>query len=209
MLQLTTNTLDPEPFCRLSVTDYTPEDKDVAIFDQNGYDMCPVEIAFADRNGFIQSYHRKTHIALRQEWMVHEPTNVGAHFNHCNLFERKGYRDEARDQLIEWTKTNPMIWKIVKIKPKWGLDFSVDYVDREGNVFEVLHWEWDSFNYNEVVDKRNIYEGKLINTDWNDAAERLLRRKDEWYNLDFFAQSEWKCNYFGIEPEQFKMVLWE
>ena len=130
-------------------------------------------------------------------------------FNHCNLFERKGYHDEAKDQLLEWTKANPMIWKIVKIKPKWGLDFSVDYVDRRGNVFEVLHWEWDSFNYSEVIDKRNIYESKLIDTDWNDAAEKLLKRKDEWYNLDFFAQSEWKCKYFGIEPEQFKMVLWE
>lgn len=209
MLNITTNTLNPEPFCRLAVDNYIPDPTEVALFDQNGYDMCPVEIKFAKKSGFMMSYHRKSHIALRQDWMVHEPTNVGAHFNHCNIFERKGYADDAKSQLMVWAASNPMLWKMIKIRPKWGLDFSVDYVDTDGNVFEILHWEWDSFSYDEVIDKRNKYEPMLLDTDWNDAGKQLLKRKDEWYNLDFFAQSEWKCNYFGIEPEQFKMVLWE
>lgn len=209
MLSITTNTLNPEPYCRFAVDNYTPTSEEVALFDQNGYDMCPVEIQFAKAAGFMMSYHRESHIALRQDWMTHEPTNVGAHFNHCNIFERKGYASDAKQQLLAWVDDNPLLWKMIKIRPKWGLDFSVDYVDQKGNVFEILHWEWDSFNYAEVIDKRNKYEPLLLDTDWNDAGKQLLKRKDEWYNLDFFAQSEWKCNYFGIEPEQFKMVLWE
>jgi hypothetical protein len=45
--------------------------------------------------------------------------------------------------------------------------------------------------------------------DWNDAAQRILKRKDEWHHLGFFEQSEWKTRFFGIEKERFKMVLWQ
>lgn len=208
-LVVTDARLHEQSHCGKAVEDYIPTLEDVAIFDQNGYDMCPVELEYAKTNGFIHSNHRVSHIALRQEWMTHEPVTIGAHFNHCNLFERKGYAGEARQQLYTWSKHNALVWKIIKIRPKWGLDFSVDYADNDGNVFEVLHWEWDSFDYHEVREKRDKYEPFLLSTDWDDAAKQLLKRKDEWHSLDFFAQSEWKCNYFGIEPEQFKMVLWE
>lgn len=208
-LRVTDAMLHETGYMNVPVENYTPSVQDVAIFDQNGYDMCPVELEFAKANRFIHSNHRSSHIALRQDWMKHADVRIGAHFNHCNLFERKGYIEEAREQLQSWVVDNAMIWKIIKIRPKWGLDFSIDYADDHGNVFEVIHWEWDSFNYDEVVEKRNKYEPLLLSTDWDDAAKQLLKRKDEWYSLGFFEQSDYKCNFFGIEPEQFKMVLWE
>jgi hypothetical protein len=48
----------------------------------------------------------------------------------------------------------------------------------------------------------------LSSTDWNHAAQQLLKRKSEWFDLDFFGQSDWKCKYFGIVKERFKMVIW-
>lgn len=212
MQGLTVNdtSLHREPAFVDPVENYTPSLQDVAVFDQNGYDMCPVELEFAMKSKYITSKHRATRIALRQEWMTHFPVTSGAHFNHCNLFERKGFDGYALEQLIDWTSYMPLVWKLIKIRPKWGLDFSIDYVDATtGDVFEVLHWEWDSFDYDEMRSKRDKYEPLLLSIDWDDAAKQLLKRKDEWYTLDFFAQSEWKCKYFGIEPEQFKMVLWE
>lgn len=208
-LTVTDTRLSPTPRMSIAVEDYTPTLEHVMLFDQNGYDMCPVELEFAKANKFIHSNHRSSHIALRQEWMTHAPRTKGAHFNHCNLFERKGYTGDALDQLTSWAEHNAIIWKIIKIRPKWGLDFSIDYADDDGNVFEVLHWEWDSFDYDEVREKRNKYEPMLLSTDWDDAAKRLLKRKDEWHSLGFFEQSDYKCKFFGIEPEQFKMVLWE
>ena len=208
-LTVTDTRLNNNPYCELPVKDYEPTLEHIQLFDQNGYDMCPVELEFAITNNFIHSNHRSSHIALRQEWMTHASRTSGAHFNHCNLFERKGYTGDAKEQLINWAADNALIWKIIKIRPKWGLDFSIDYADDQGNVFEVLHWEWDSFDYDEVRSKRNKYEPMLLSTDWDFAAKQLLAKKDEWYHLGFFEQSEYKCKYFGIEPEQFKMVLWE
>ena len=95
------------------------------------------------------------------------------------------------------------------MRPKWGLDFSMDYVDRTGNAFEILHWEYDSFDYEEICVVKEFAELKIQSIDWADAAKNLIKYKDEWHSLDFFAQSDWKCNYFGIPKERFKMVIWK
>ena len=49
----------------------------------------------------------------------------------------------------------------------------------------------------------------LINQDWDDASKHILKHKDEWHQLGFFEQSEWKTKYFGIDKERFKVVLWK
>jgi hypothetical protein len=84
----------------------------------------------------------------------------------------------------------------------------MDYVDRSGNAFEVLHWEWDSFDYEEIQAVKLEIEPVLKAIDWQDAAQNILAKKAQWHDLDFFAQSTWKCNYFGVPEERFKMVAW-
>ena len=51
-------------------------------------------------------------------------------------------------------------------------------------------------------------ETLALNIDWNDAAKTLLSKKSEWDSLPFFEQSDWKCKYFGVEPEKFKIIIW-
>ena len=51
------------------------------------------------------------------------------------------------DYLTDWAKKNNLIYKLIAIRPKWGLDFSIDYVDNEGNAFEIFHWEFDGFDF--------------------------------------------------------------
>jgi len=125
------------------------------------------------------------------------------------LFERKGYSGDAFEQLNTWTNKLPLVHKMISMRPKWGLDFSMDYVDREGNCFEVLHWEWDSFSYDEIEAIRKEIEPIFLSIDWDDAGRDMLKKKSEWHDLDFFAQSDWKCNYFNIPKERFKMVIWK
>ena len=133
----------------------------------------------------------------------------GAILNHSLLFERKAYTGQALEQLEYWAKNLPLIHKIIAMRPKWGLDFSMDYVDRKGNAFEVLHWEYDGFDYEEICAVKELVEPKLLAIDWNEAAAYLLKYKHEWHHLEFFAQSDWKCDYFGINKERFKMVIWK
>lgn len=190
--------------------DGVPGPEYVSLFDQNGYDLTELEKLYSPVNGNDTTDHRNfTHHALKYPWFTQEPKNQGAVLNHALIFERKGYEGAALEQMQAWTKTNALINKVARMRPKWGLDFSMDYADSDGNVFEVLHWEYDGFEYDEIEERKQRYELKFLRTDWDDAAARILKLKDQWHHLDFFAQSDWKCNYFGIEKERFKMVIWQ
>ena len=135
--------------------------------------------------------------------------NSGAILNHSLLFERKAYSGEALEQLKRWADKLPIFHKVIAMRPKWGLDFSIDYVDQDGNAFEVLHWEYDGFDFDEVNEVKLKIEPILASIDYDDAAQELLNLKDQWHSLDFFGQSDWKCKFFGIPRERFKMVVWE
>jgi hypothetical protein len=180
------------------------------MFDQNGYDLTKLEQLYAMANGAETTPHRNSeHITLRKEWFTADDTEYGPHINHAYMFERKGYSGDALAQLEAWSYYRPHFHKLISMRPKWGLDFSIDYCDREGNVFELLHWEYDGFDHNEVADKKEKMDEFLVNQDWDEQARMMLERKNEWHKLGFFEQSEWKTEFFGIEKERFKMVLWK
>ena len=74
---------------------------------------------------------------------------------------------------------------------------------------ELLHFEYDSYNFSEIQNIKGIVEETISKTDWEVAARYLLLRKYEWINLEFFEQSKYKTDYFGLPAERFKMNAWE
>ena len=186
-----------------------PTHEDVELFDQNGYDLTQLERYYAYDNETVLVSQRGHRHAIKHDWYTQGNKIEGAVLNHSSLFERKGYAGDALEQLQHWAKELPLVHKIIAIRPKWGLDFSMDYVDREGNSFEILHWEWDSFDYDEISAVKQAIEPVLSSIDWESAGQDLIKYKHDWHHLDFFAQSDWKCNYFGLPKERFKMVIWK
>lgn len=211
MVKLTDNVLNPNGYWDQPVAKlvYLPTAEDLALFDQNGYDLTQLERHYAYSNYNKSKKHREHRNALKEDWFTQDQKIEGAVLNHSLLFERKAYTGAALKELKQWAKELPLINKIIALRPKWGLDFSMDYVDRKGNAFEVLHWEYDGFDYEEVQVRKLQVQAKFATIDWDDAAEQILKHKDSWHHLDFFEQSHWKCDYFGIPNERFKMVAWE
>ena len=211
-LHVTDNKFDSNPFWSQTIKSVfaCPPKDTVEMFDQNGYDLTKLEQLYAVANGANTTKHRNSeHITLRQPWFTSDDNESGPHINHAYMFERKGYSGDALKQLQLWAEYRPQFHKLIAMRPKWGLDFSIDYCDTDGNVFELLHWEFDGFEYNEINDKKTVMEEFLLNQDWDEKAQAMLKRKDEWHNLGFFEQSDWKTNFFGIDKERFKMVLWK
>ena len=203
------NKLHSQPYF-LDATEDTDTLKDVNcvdLFDQNGYHLTKAEQAFLVRNGY-QPVARRHEDCMRYDWFTWDKRD-GAHINHSDLFERKGFSSNALEQISYVAKEeNPMLYKLVKMKPKWGIDISIDYVS-ENAVFEVFHYEWDSFDYDALLEKKSEIEHFVLQQDWDDVAKTLWKKKDEWYDLDFFDQTQWRTDYFGLSPEKFKNVIWD
>ena len=212
-LTVTDNQFNSNPFWGKAIEGdlHNPSNRLVEFFDQNGYDLTILEQFYAEANNAKTTVHRNSeHITLRQTWFSDDaPNTAGAHINHAVMFERKGFTGDALLQLKEWAKQSPQLYKLIAMRPKWGLDFSIDYCDKQGNVFELLHWEFDGFNYKEIFNKKVQMEEFLIQQDWDERAKKMLEQKDDWHSLGFFEQSEWKTHFFGIDKERFKMVLWK
>ena len=51
---------------------------------------------------------------------------------------------------------------------------------------EILHYEYDGFNLNEIISAKEILEEKIEKTNFDIVAKDLLNKKHEWFNLDFF-----------------------
>ena len=177
-------------------------------FDQNGYRLTKLESHYAGANGYSTVNHRYE-VCLRQDWFTGDKVLTGPHLNHAYLFERKGYEGAALEQLKEYVKENNLVSKLIKYKGKWGVDFSIDYVDSEGNSMELLHFEYDSYNLNEVQEIKGKVEEILSIVDWNWTAGLILEKKNEWIDLEFFEQSKWKTDFFGLPAERFKQNAWE
>ena len=187
---------------------FVPGPHYVELFDQNGYRLTLLETIYANANDQSPTSHRNE-LTIRKDWLTQEYADTGAVINHAFLFERKGYSGEAREQLEEWAKVNNMLYKLIRYRSKWGVDFSIDYVDAEGNAFEIVHYEYDGFNLEEIQEVKERVEKVVMDVDWNDAAKTLIKRKSEWHHLEFFEQSDWKCNFFGLGSERFKLVAWD
>ena len=206
-MTLTGNTLNKDPFFLNPTNDVDTlkNSNSVDLFDQNGYHLTKAEQIFLSYNGY-RPIERRHEDCLRYDWLVWDKRD-GAHINHSDLFERKGFESEALVQLHMCVESNPMLHKLIKMKPKWGIDISIDYVSEDA-VFEVFHYEWDSFEYDPVIEKKQEIEEFVLNQDWDEVAKTLWKKKNEWYDLDFFEQTKWRTDYFGLTPEKFKNVIW-
>jgi len=207
-LSITNYDLDPFPYFteEIDIALEEIEEDWVNIFDQNGYILTKLEQKYYQT---LTAHRGPWEYSFQKPWFTQVKKVDGAVLNHALLFQRKGFDRAAYNQLSRWAQEKPILWKVAKIRPKWGLDFSIDYADRQGNVFEILHWEWDSFSYDQVLERKLNYEQLFVSLDWDHIAEQMLLRKDQWHHLDFFKQSAWKCDFIGIENEQFKMVCWQ
>jgi hypothetical protein len=212
ILTPTGNTLDPNPFWAKPIPESEIEilldSESLDLFDQNGYHLTEVEQRFAIYNDYNGKTRREEYV-LRQSWFESNRPQVGPHLNHSDLFQRRGFNGEALAQLKEYAEKNPLLWKLIKMKPKWGIDLSIDCVDETGNVFEVFHYEWDGFNFKDVLQKKEEIERFISNQNWEISAQIIWERRDEWFEMDFFGQSKWRTDFFDLSPEKFKNIIWE
>ena len=167
-------------------------------FDKDGYEIpTPLEHMHYEINGVTLNRDIQFHIAPVQEWYKDlDDAEEGLVLDHCMLLTRYAFAGEARKQIEEVSKQRPILQKLLNIKPKWGVDFSLDYVTHNV-VMEVIHIEQDFDTIEEAQEARMKLENIIENTDWEDGARQLIKRKSEWENLSSDDHSDYKAQFFG------------
>ena len=169
-------------------------------FDKDGYEVpTPLEYLHYEANDVMLNREIQYHIAPVQEWYQDiESSEHGLVLDHCMLLTRYAFAGAAREQIVQVSKNRPILQKLLNIKPKWGIDFSLDFVTHD-IVMEVIHIEQDFSSADEANEAKERLEDIINNTDWYDGAMQLYQRKDEWINLSSDDHSDYKAQFFGWE----------
>lgn len=167
-------------------------------FDKDGYEVpAPLERAFYEAQGIELNHKIQYHIAPVIPWYIdEEDSEQGLVLDHCMLLQRFALQGDARSQVEDIICDRPILQKLLNIKPKWGVDFSLDYVTKDV-VMEVIHIEQDFNTIEDAVRAKLKLETIIENTDWDLGVQQLIERKVEWENLSSDDHSDYKAQFFG------------
>lgn len=184
----------------LSIKDKIPEDlllhEHLNYFDRDGYELTVLERSI--HNHFqIPLGHCLNHVSVCERW-VHQLHKCSVALDHSLISHRYSYEGEARKQIDSLCKIRPELRKLLAIKPKWGIDFSVDYIDTN-NCFELVHIECDSYKYEEIHLMITKLMALITSTDFTQLAMSLIDEKDKWEKLNSDDQSDYKAKKFGFK----------
>jgi hypothetical protein len=198
ILKKLTATFPREPLLTTPIEQSTLETSRIRDFDKDGYEiLLPVERLYYNVNHVILDTQTQYHVSPGQTWYIdREDSELGLVLDHCMLLTRYAFAGLARQQLEEIAQRRPIFNKLLGIKPKWGIDFSLDWVNHNG-CMEVIHIEQDFMEYELAVQAKQKLEHIIENTDWEQGAKDLLKCKHEWENLSSDDHSDYKARFFG------------
>jgi len=185
-------TLMSNPSCSRRAVDISI--RDFRYYDKDGFELNQAEQKFyAAMNHPIQ-YDCLNHRCWQEPWFELETKDSNLILDHSIFLCRASYEGEAESQLKELKSTVPTADYLLRTRRKWGFDFALDAVS-EGTVYEVLHVEYDNYEYEDFKNRMIMFEYTVRHTDWCDAADRIWNLRDQWQNLTGFDQNHWKAEY--------------
>lgn len=185
-------TLKSNPICYNSIEELEPADFNY--YDKDGFELNIAEQKFYSKMGFPIQHPILNHTCWQEPWFEIDRPDTGLILDHSMFLCRAGYAGSAREQLLRLKDSIPLADYLLRTKIKWGYDFALDAV-RNGELFEVLHVEFDHNDYDTFLNDMLQFEYHVRHTDWRDAADRIWQHRDEWQSLKGFAQNDWKANY--------------
>lgn len=180
------------PQCCKPVDDL--EASDFNYLDKDGFELNIAEQKFYKAMGHPIHYPILNHCCWQEPWYeVEGDTNLL--IDHAMILHRCNYIGKAKAQLSDLAEIIPYAKLLLQTQQKWGYDFALDAVSADGSIFEVLHIEYDNYDYQKFRDAVITIEYKIKHTDWVDAAERVWKNRHKWQDLRGFEQNHWKAQF--------------
>jgi hypothetical protein len=169
--------------------------QDFQYYDKDGFELNQAEQKFYSAMKYPIDYPILNHRCWQEPWFKLERDDLGLILDHCAFLCRANYSGEAQHQLERLRSTVPTADYLLRTRAKWGFDFALDAVAEDGTMFEVLHVEYDSNDYEHFKNRMILMEYTIRHTDWQDAADRIWTEREQWLPLKGFAQNDWKAEY--------------
>jgi len=181
------------PACEKSVQEL--DSKDFQYYDKDGFELNLAEQKFYAAMGYPINDPILNHNCWQETWFELESDKLDLILDHSMFLCRCNYEREAAEQLQRLKQQIPLADYLLKTKRKWGFDFALDAVAADGSVYEVLHVEYDNYDYEQFKNRMIYFEYTVRHTDWQDAAIRVWNQRDQWQTLTGFDQNHWKAAY--------------
>jgi hypothetical protein len=181
------------PSCSNSVVDLHAED--FRYYDKDGFELNRAEQKFYTAMGLPINYPCLNHTCWQEPWFELESAELRLILDHSIFLCRCNYNGAALEQLKKLQQEIPLTDLLIKTRCKWGFDFALDAVADDGTIYEVLHVEYDHYDYEYFKNRMIDFEWTVRHTDWVDAARRVWQARDQWQILQGFDQNHWKAEY--------------
>lgn len=181
------------PCCIKSVDDLGAFD--FQYYDKDGFELNRAEQKFYAQMGYPINFPILNHTCWQEPWFELETDQLGLILDHSIFLCRANYSGAALEQIQQLKQKIPFADYLIRSKNKWGFDFALDAVSDNGTTFEVIHTEYDNYNYDRFKNRMINFEYIVRHTDWVDAAKRIWHARDLWQCLHGFEQNHWKAEY--------------
>ena len=185
-------TLMNNPVCLRSVNGLHLED--FRYYDKDGFELNKAEQKFYAANK-LPVIDCLNHLCWQEPWFELEKNDQKLILDHSMFLCRASYSGEALNQLASMKPTIATADLIMRTRQKWGFDFALDAVADDGSVYEVLHVEYDNYDYDVFCNQMHQFDFMVRHTDWRDAANKIWQQKGQWQHLQGFEQNHWKSQY--------------
>lgn len=182
-----------DPVCRTPIVEI--DSKNFKYYDKDGFELNQAEQAYYKAMNHPIDSGILNHCCWQEPWFEIEDKNSNLIIDHCMILTRCSYSGQALEQLEKLKKTIPESQYLIDTPQKWGYDLALDAISPEGKVYEVLHIEYDSKDFDIFANHMISFDYTIRHTDWKDAAQKIWNRREEWQNLKSFAQNDWKANF--------------
>ncbi len=186
-------TLMSNPCCTRLIDNLVSDD--FHYYDKDGFELNKAEQKFYAAMNYPINYPVLNHTCWQEPWFELEKKDQGLILDHSMFLCRSNYSGDALKQLTELKNTIPQAGYLIRSKNKWGFDFALDAVSEDGTIYEVIHVEYDNYDYTRFKDRMIHFEYIVRHTDWFDAAKQIWNTRDQWQNLQGFEQNHWKASY--------------
>ena len=200
--------LTSHPFLSKPLEDLTiyQKTKIPEFFDRFGYELTYIESELHKQNnisGHVLVPGSPTDAAACiQDWIVQVQKHPNLFLDHAHVNVRYAYEGDAKIQIQEEAKKNPRLNKLLNIRPKFMVDFCLDWIE-EDKVVELIHIEHDFDDFDLYKTHLAAMEAFIQAQDWEKAYHDLKDFFKNSYTYDEYAQGRKKAEYYGLDKLEY------